>query len=293
MIRRIHQSTFIAEILLFVLSVGALAYLAQNSLWLPFAVVLVICLGLFVALQVIKSRPINNVLLALEAKEFRLAKRTDEAGVLDFYYMQDPNQQHERNEATRQIIEKGTSFSLLSLTAASYVDPSIKRHWDFLKPKIDAGYPFRLLLMNPFCPEKEVRDRLNGLSERYDSKFRGELIVGLYNRYPNVSVRFTSNSIYCATFFNDDEMIYDPYHLGKVGDRIENYFFALRVRKLEEGRYPSAYSPYNILKQHFEFLWFTSDDLETFVRKYAKELEGTPFGSASTSIRARYFVGKP
>jgi hypothetical protein len=288
MIKRFHQVALILEILLFILSVGALSYLAQNALWTLFIIILVICIIVFAILQVARTRPVLARLDLLEEKEFRLAKRTEQSGILDIYNIQDPSQQHERNEATSQIILRGDVFSLLSLTAASYIDPGIKRHWDILKLKLDGGAPFRLLLMNPFCKEKEVRDRLNSIATPYDTKSRLDLVIDLYNRYPNFNVRFTSYSIYCAVFFSEDEMIYDPYHLGKVGDRIENYFIAFRIKRMRDDRgdIPSSY--FNILKQHFEFLWSTSEDLEQFIKKYDAQLSGTPF--KGIPIVSRYNV---
>lgn len=286
MTKRINQVAFVLEILLFALSVGILSFLAQNSLWILFFILLALCIVLFVTLQTIRTKPVFERIRKLEEVEFRLAKRTQQSGILDIYNMQDSVQQHERNEATRDILTQGEVFSLLSLTAASYIDPSIKRHWDHLKPKIEEGAPFRLLLMNPFCKEKEVRDRLNNISLSYDSKSRLDLVVDLYNRYPNISVRFTSQSIYCAVFFNQSEMIYDPYHLGKIEDRIENYFIALRIKKMEDSKVVKAKSYFNILKQHFEFLWITADDLETFFSKYQAQLANTPF--KALTIKSRY-----
>src|SRR5438093_2043153 len=129
--------------------------------------------------------------------------------MLDLYNMQNAAEQEARNRDTRDVIARGTHFSLLSLTAASYIDPGVKRHWDALKPKLQGGCFFRLLLLNPFCHEAQVRDQVNAVPTRYDSKFRLDLIIELYNRYPNVSVKFASMNIYGALFFTHDEMFYD------------------------------------------------------------------------------------
>jgi hypothetical protein len=65
-------------------------------------------------------------------------------------------------------------------------------------------------------------------------------------------------------------MVYDPYHLGKVEDRIENYFMAFKMRDTPVARH----SYYRILAQHFENLWVASDSLEVFLRKHEQHLAG-------------------
>jgi len=66
-------------------------------------------------------------------------------------------------------------------------------------------------------------------------------------------------------------MMYDPYHLGKVEDRIENYFMAIKF--INRTDLAPRHSYYKILERHFEFLWDTSEDIEVFFRKYELQLE--------------------
>ena len=58
-------------------------------------------------------------------------------------------------------------------------------------------------------------------------------------------------------FFTDKYMIYDPYHLGKVGDRIENNFIAIE--------FESDNQNYNILKSHFNNSWSLSKGFDDIV----------------------------
>jgi hypothetical protein len=284
--RRIQYLIFSLELASFPVSLGILSFLSAKQEWRSFWTIALLASVCFVVLKLLRLRPIVAKFKQVEAREFALTRRLDEYGISEVYNMQIPKQQDDRNSATREIIRNGQVFSLVSLTAASYIDATVHRHWDHLKKKLDDGAAFRLLLLNPFCAEKEVRDRLNCASPRFDSKLDLNLIFDIYNRYPNATVRFTSNNIYCALFFSDDQMIYDPYHLGKIGDRIENNFVAFRVINKRDVQLGHSY--YMILRQHFEYLWSTALGVEAFTRKYQKQLLSMPY--VSTVLNSRYSI---
>lgn len=207
----------------------------------------------------------NQIPLSIpENKNNPLDKRN---GIIEIYNMQDRDEQTKRNKETKELILQGSIFYLLALSAVSYIDPGIKRHWDYLKPKLDNGATIKILLMDPFQKEKKYRDKLNSISTSLDPKFRFDLLVNLYNRYSNANIRIAAQNIYCSVFFSEKEMIYDPYHLGKIGDRLENNFFALRIANSE-----NTINYYHILKQHFEYLWSTSEDFESFVKRQHSNL---------------------
>lgn len=188
-------------------------------------------------------------------------------GLVEIYNMQEQDQQNKRNVDTKQIIMKGNTFHLLALSAVSYIDPGIKRHWEYMRPKLENGVPFYLLLLDPFNKEKKFRDKLNKIGSSFDPKFRLDLLINLYNTYPNVSIRIAKQNIYCSIFFSDKEMIYDPYHMGRVGDRLENNFFNIRIENLN-----SVNDYYLVLNRHFEYLWSMSDEFETFVENHSSDL---------------------
>jgi len=286
MLKKFHQIIAIIEVIVYILSISILTYFSGKNNWKMFFSIALICIILFLFLQIIRTKPILNKLKLLEEMQFQLVKRTQEFGISNIYNMREIYEQNERNSVTREIIKRGNVFSLVSLTAASYIDTGLKRHWDILKLKLDEGVPFRLLLMNPFCKEKEIRDKLNSISTPYDSKFRLDIIIELYNKYPNVNIRISSNNIYCAVFFSENEMIYDPYHVGKIEDRIENYFLSLKIDKMEKENPNSKQSYFNILKQHFEYLWNTADEFEMFLDKYKEYLGKSQ--SNSLNIKPRY-----
>ena len=275
--KRVAQGTIIADVLLFILSTGLLSVLAQKSAWLLFTIVLFISAGVFLLVRYAQSQPAFDRLNGLEQRQFSLALKTKKLGINEIFDMNDHTQQDARNKLTVDIIKDSHVLSLMSLTAASYIDPSVKRHWDHLKRKLDMGVPFRLLILNPYCDEKKVRDQANGISTTADLKARLDLVAELYNRYSNVAVRVSSHNIYCALFFSDSDMVYDLYHLGKVGDRIENHFLALHLVPTSEIRDPTDRSYFDILRLHFEYLWSLADEFEMFLQQHKAVIDQTPF----------------
>src|SRR3712207_6847352 len=72
-------------------------------------------------------------------------------------------------------------------------------------------------------------------------------------RRPPRSTLFPYTTLFrSSVFYSDDEMVYDPYHLGAVGDRLENTFFALQLSPTHGRTGPSYFDQ---LRSHFEFLW--------------------------------------
>jgi hypothetical protein len=134
--------------------------------------------------------------------------------------------------------------------------------------ELDAGCRMRLLITDPFCAAKAVRNRLDNVTTMIDPKLDLANLRRLVARYPNLAVRFT-DEIYCSVFFTDRDMIYDPYHLGQVHDRLENQFFALQ---LVDAASAGNVSCFRQLKNHFEFLWRTGVPWNEFIRAHRREL---------------------
>ena len=255
------------EIVLFGGSTVALAALSENGLWWWFGVVALACAALFAVLRVAESGPGIRTLQHMERRQTDLARRLTACGVLRWFDMQDPAQVDERNDVCRQILDRGTSFALSGSTGASYIDPATHRHWPNVKRKLDAGAGFRLLLTDPFSASKALRNQLNGVRSLLDPKLDLTNIIRLTKRYPAFEVRLTTE-VYCSVFYSDTEMVYDPYHLGAVGDRLENRFFALQLSPVHEGG-PSYFDQ---LRSHFEFLWRTGQPLEDFLARHRNQL---------------------
>lgn len=265
--RKILIFIWIGELCLFVLSVGAVSYCAGKQEWGLFSIFVLICLVLFAGLKYLQSEPILTRLKKLEQKEFSLANRFANWGIRSIFNMQDNKELQERNIANLEMIERGNIFSLMAESGASYIDPSIRRHWDALKIKIDQGFSFRILLLEPFCSSKKIRNDRNQVRSSIDPKLKLEAIATICKSYDNVEVRFT-NEPYCSLFFTDNEMIYDPYHLGQAGERIENYFLAIMFERKDGNKR----NFYNLLKDHFDYLWSNGIRMNDFIRKYNTEL---------------------
>lgn len=282
-LRTVLLSSFVIEIVLFLATAGALSFLAETGRWILFSIVLCASTVLFIFVALSRTKPLLEWIERRAEKQQRLLMRTERFGIADIFNMQIFDEQEERNRETRRIVQEGATFSLLSLTAASYIDPGLRRHWDALKSKISDGAPFRLLLQDPFCEEKVVRDRLNTAGNRPDSKFRFDLLANLHNTYSNVKIKFTASNVYCALFFTEKELIYDPYHLGKVEDRIENYFLSFRV--IAQEMRGDGHPYYRILRSHFEALWSSAEDIETFWARNARKIARSPSRDALLTRR--------
>jgi hypothetical protein len=273
MIKWAHRIIWFAETVLYVVSLIVLVYLSENNHWLSFFIVAGICAALYVALKLVETHPIRRRLKDLEQRKYALLERFDAYGISALFNMADNTDVHERNLRNAQIIKNGTSFALLAETGRSYLDPSARRHWDELKRKLQAGSQLRLLIINPFCEAKATRNLLNGVGEGLDRKLDLDRVLELHQQYWNIDVRFT-NEVYCSLFFSEREMIYDPYHLGKVTNRLENYFIALHMTPGR--RQDREFSYYEMLKSHFDFLWSNqSISFDEFLKKYRARLAGT------------------
>lgn len=291
MIRQIHRGVALVEILLFALTTGVLSYYAELHAWTLFLVILTVSLTLFSLLQLRKWRPYENYLQRRELQEFKFVTRLSEYGIMDVYNMQSRAEQFERNELTRNLIRSSRVFALCSLSAASYLEPAVHRHWDDLRRKLDEGAPFRLLIQDPLGPEKQIRDQLNSTLVAPDSKLSIDRLITLYETYPNVAVRFARSNIYAALFFADDDLIYDPYHLGKVEDRIENYFIAMHIKNVRDrvNGANDGHAYYAILKAHFEYIWNNGIELEAYLMENAPVLaNGEALAARLLMIRRTY-----
>lgn len=251
MLTTFTRGRLLVDILLFVGTTVLLAFLAQNLEWFWFWVVAVACALLFTLLKFAETRPVLEFLDARAKREHRLSIAFDRFGVRDLYNTQVDAEAAERNKVTGEIIDRGTDFALSGSTGASYLDPKMHRHWPHVRAKLTDGCRFRLLLTDPYSEAKRIRNELNGVSSEIDPKLDLDNLALALVRYPKLEVRFT-DQVYCSVFFTESEMIYDPYHLGQVYDRLENRFFALRLDDKVEVKGASYYRQ---LKGHFDYLW--------------------------------------
>jgi hypothetical protein len=250
---------FFLEIVLFILGTGVLVYFAENSMWNEFWIVGSFCLIIFLVLKLIEIEPIRKKLKIREAENQYWVKKFEELGIENVFNMHNSKEIHRRNIENIKIIEQGNNFCLSGSTGTSYLNPTVRRHWDYVRKKLEDGAPFRFLLTNPLCESKEIRNKLNKVRTIIDPKLDIHNLIELQNKYPNFEVRITSE-VYCSIFYTDNHMMYDPYHLGQVRERLENHFFAMKIKKTDGD--DSSY--FNQLRNHFEYLWKEGKLFEQF-----------------------------
>lgn len=243
-----YKFNLVLEIVLFSISVVVLNIFIgiQNWIAVSIASILIIAIEIF-----LKVKGYNMILSKARERENR-SITIENQGITNHYFMRDLKSQNERNLAILSAIEVSNELFLLAETGKSYIDIATDRHWKSIKKRIDNGVRLRILLINPLSENKKFRNQINGVSE--DRKFEMDRILELSN-HQNVSIRFTNES-YCSLFFTETYMIYDPYHLGRIGDRIENNFIALEFTFKNDN--------YNILKDHFNNCWENAIEINEF-----------------------------
>jgi hypothetical protein len=269
MLSRVIKLRIAVEVAIFVSATIGLALSAQLQSWVLFSGLAMLSALLFIVLKVSESAPVLKELKAVARRETHLNAAFDGYGVRDLYNMQSDSDRLERNQITSRIIDEGTEFSLSASTAASYISPTVDRHWGHVRRKLADGRVFRLLLTDPFAPSKIVRNSLNHVTVLVDPKLDLAGLRRLNSLYPSLEVRFTQE-IYCSVFFTEKEMIYDPYHLGQVSDRLENRFFALRLSEQVVG--PGT-SYYRQLTNHFNYLWETGASWDSWTAVHSDLVE--------------------
>lgn len=253
------------EIAIFLLSAGGMGYTAQKNLWGWFTACMLGSAALLGLTRWFESSPLRAYLKDLESRRNRSALNFEAWGIKDVFNMRHQDEIARRNAANQLLIQEGNRFSLLAESAASYIEPTIRRHWDALKTKLDGGCQFRLLILDPFCDSKVLRNKQNNVTAPIDPKLRIDRLRELAKAYKNVEVRFTTEP-YCSIFITDKGLIYDPYHLGKDIGRIENYFLAVEIEKAGDEK------AYMLMSSHFDTLWNQAQSMATWLKKHRDRL---------------------
>ncbi|WP_295677897.1 hypothetical protein [uncultured Empedobacter sp.] len=248
----LYKTNKILEIILFFLSVFIVTYLSNEKLyiWLFVAIIIIIFLEI-----ILKNNEYNFILKRAQQREIKI-KEQENNGITNHYFMKNASSKNNRNDTIANAIDNANELYLIAETGKSYLDIATDRHWKNIKKKLDGGIHLRVLLIDPYCENKSIRNRLNNIKGEMDRKLDLDNLITLNKKYDNLEIRFT-NQIYNSLFFTDKYMIYDPYHLGKVGDRIENNFIALEFKNDNDN--------YNILKSHFTNSWQLSKSFEEVI----------------------------
>ena len=265
---RIHWSLTIGEIVLFILAIVSV-YLSENSMWAGFFYIAIVSAILYVIIKVIDAYPAAKELLVKEDFAAKIAESAAAYGVEQYFNMQDPRGQSERNVSTQLAIQSAGNLWLCANSGASYIDPAIYRHWPFVEKKLKEGSEFRVVLLDPFSEEKRFRNTMNVGGERFDSKMNLASIIKLYNQYPNLEIRFAKNGMHATVFATEDCLVFDPYQVGVIGDRIENRSFSMKIVKSEPKQ---GVGLYRLFKSHFDTLWRSSIELSDWAREVSEKL---------------------
>ncbi|MGE1127863.1 hypothetical protein CN300_26290 [Bacillus thuringiensis] len=255
--RKFYLINTTLEIILFTLAALVLNIFLGKAMFKSAIATAIIAIILEIILKVKGINP----LLKKAKKVETLYENLQKDGVNNIYFMYDRNSKKERNEKTQIAISKASYMYLLAETGRSYIDASTDRHWKEVKKQLDKSTSFKVLLIHPECENKIVRNKLNN-STGVDRKLNFEELKVLVSKYETLEIRFT-DQVYNTLFFTNDYMIYDPYHLGKTSERLENNFVAIE--------FDNASSNYKTMKSHFDYCWNNSKsiadveaDLEVF-----------------------------
>lgn len=261
----------ILEIILFIITTGLLSYFSGKQEWKDFFYCLVIALILFMFLKYRENQFNLNKAKYFDDYLKEITNSAIQCGLLKFYNMQNIDEQDKRNRDCREVIDKAENMYLCANSGASYLDSSISRHWSNIEKKLNNGKNFKVVLLDPFSKNKKQRNKLNIQGDSYDSKLDIANLINLSNKYQNLEIKFIKNGMYSTIFSTNDELFFDPYHIGVIGSKIESKTFCLKFSRTENER-----DLYTIFKAHFEVLWKESINLKSWLAKNEKKYTNLP-----------------
>lgn len=210
---------------------------------------------------------LNPERLALLAHKSLADTLTDSAqayGIVDIYNMQLRKDQDRRNSDTQETIDSAKVMRLAANSGASYLSVGLNRHWLNVRNRLAERTPFKVVLLDPFSAERQLRNTINAAGEPEDSKLPLGDIIRACNEFPELDIRLASEGMTCTIFITDNEAYFDPYHLGAEGGRISNLFICLRVAKMIPAQ---GLSNYEMLSRHFDALWAASKPLNRWLEE--------------------------
>ena len=243
-----------------------------TPLWM-YLIVAIVATGLFAGIRWLFSEPQRIALLAHDTIADTLADAAMSYGVIDLYNMQRLHDQNRRNLDTAITIGKANTMSLAANSGASYLSFGLQRHWPAVRQRLGERVPFRVILLDPCCDERALRNAVNVAGERDDSKLPLSDIIRASNDFPNLEIRFASRGMSCSVFITEDEAYFDPYHLAEDGGRISNRFLCLKMIKTNV---PQGVSNYEMVRRHFDALWAASTPLPNWIEANHERMDALP-----------------
>ncbi len=168
-----------------------------------------------------------------------------------------PHENRRRDDRMMEILRKPVKeLCLLARTGFNYLHPSGENFQCGIGAHLGSGTKIKVLLENPYSQVAKLHRQASG-GEKPWEKLSPERLAWLIDKYKNLKIRFTDNPVYCSLFFTRESVIYDPYHLGKIGKaaRVGNQFLVFEFEKPPNKYIRGAHDYYSLLEDHFNFLW--------------------------------------
>jgi len=229
-----------------------LTYFSAEAEWEYFWWGVAVVILAFCIIKAFQTFPELKDILAFDDAASKIYRNAVRIGVVEYFNMRDPEGQRGRNEATQRAIDKAGSMWLCANSGASYLEPAVYRHWDFVEKSLKNGAEFKVVLLDPDSDEKKFRDRLNIGVEDSNSKINYEGLRRNLKKYRGLEVRFIKTGMHSTIFATEDSMFFDPYQVAVINERIDNRTFSLRINKLDGSEDSGLYK---IFKANFNTLW--------------------------------------
>ncbi|WP_323589991.1 hypothetical protein [Aliarcobacter butzleri] len=258
------------EIIIFFLSTTGLAYFAGKGQWNDFGITAFILLIIFIIFKWIEHNPKLLDSIYFDTYLSKITSSAIDSGLIEFYNMQNVDEQDKRNKDCRDLIDKADDMFLCANSGASYLDSAISRHWSSIEKRLNIGKNFKVVLLDPFSENKKQRNSLNVKGDSYDSKLDISNLINLSNKYSNLEIKFIKNGMHSTIFATKNELFFDPYHIGVIGTKIENKTFCLKFQMTENER-----DLYTIFMSHFNTLWKNGIELKEWLIENKSQLDST------------------
>jgi hypothetical protein len=268
---KVHWILVLFEVVLFIAAIVS-TYLSTINNWAWFIVLSIVATIIFLIVKIFEAVPAARDLVVREDMASKMAMSAELYGVREYFNMQSAKDQARRNEKTQHDIESSGSLWLCANSGASFLDPSIYRHWKFVEKRLKDGVEFRVVLLDPYSKEKGFRNQLNVNGEQFDSKTNIANLIKIHNTFPSLEIRFAQYGMHATVFATEKCLFFDPYQVGLVEDRIENRSFSLRIEPTTPNE---GVGLYRLFKSHFDTLWRTSTSFEDWINEYRDRLPPT------------------
>jgi len=248
----------VIELILYILSTGLLVYLAEKGEWVYFSIFFGVSFVLFVLLKLFELKPIRVYFSNLEKREFYFKNRLLKNGIVDFYNLSDLKENFEKISQLRQCLQSANFVKYVSLTGFMLINRDSKLLYDDMINFLEKGNLLKLIIVDPKSEALMLRNTIHNIKE---SNLSIDYAKEINDKYKNLEIRVCKHSIYGSSFITNEVIFFDPYHLGKDTNSINNRFFTIKILKLKESMF------YNIMDSHFENLWGNSVNFKDYINK--------------------------